>query len=122
MPDANTLTIGIIASLAQHERELIADRTKAALLSKKRSGWIGGNNGKYLSDSGREKSKETRRSNALNNRNNKMAWVIVEEKLTTGHSLRSIAKQLNYSGFLTSRGKQFSAQSVKQLKKIMEGF
>lgn len=31
MPDANTLTIGIFATLAQHERELISQRTKAAL-------------------------------------------------------------------------------------------
>lgn len=35
MPDANTLTIGIFATLAQHERELISKRTKAALLAKK---------------------------------------------------------------------------------------
>jgi DNA invertase Pin-like site-specific DNA recombinase len=119
MPDANTLTIGIIASLAQHERELIADRTKAALLSKKRAGWVGGNNGKYLSDSGREKSKETRRSKALNNRNNKMAWLIVQEKLASGLSLRAIAKSLNEAGFQTSSGKQFSAQTVKQLRELM---
>jgi DNA invertase Pin-like site-specific DNA recombinase len=121
MPDANTLTIGIIASLAQHERELIADRTKAALLSKKRAGWVGGNDGKYLSEEGRAKSIETRRQNALSNRNNKMAWLIVQEKLASGHSLCSIAKQLNDSGFLTSRGKQFSAQSVKQLRDLMVG-
>jgi DNA invertase Pin-like site-specific DNA recombinase len=63
MPDANTLTIGIIASLAQHQRELVADRTKVALLSKKRAGWVGGNDGKYLSDEGRAKSIETRRQN-----------------------------------------------------------
>ncbi|MCI0356182.1 MAG: recombinase family protein [Acidobacteria bacterium] len=31
MPDANELTIGIMASVAQHERELISERTKAAL-------------------------------------------------------------------------------------------
>jgi DNA invertase Pin-like site-specific DNA recombinase len=31
MPDANTLTIGVMASLAQHEREVISKRTKAAL-------------------------------------------------------------------------------------------
>ena len=34
MPDANTLTIGIFATLAQHERELISSRTKAALQAK----------------------------------------------------------------------------------------
>jgi hypothetical protein len=48
-----------------------------------------------------------------------MAWLIVQEKLASGHSLRSIAKQLNDSGFQTSRGKQFSAQSVKQLREVM---
>ena len=31
MPDANTLTIGVMASLAQHEREMISKRTTAAL-------------------------------------------------------------------------------------------
>jgi hypothetical protein len=50
-----------------------------------------------------------------------MAWLIVQEKLASGHSLCSIAKQLNDSGFLTSRGKQFSAQSVKQLRDLMGG-
>ena len=30
MPDANTLTIGVMASLAQHEREMISKRTKLA--------------------------------------------------------------------------------------------
>ena len=34
MPDANTLTIGIFATLAQHERELISSRTRAALGAK----------------------------------------------------------------------------------------
>lgn len=34
MPDANTLTIGIFATLAQHERELISSRTKSALQAK----------------------------------------------------------------------------------------
>ena len=121
MPDANTLTIGIIGTLAMYEAELISSRTKAALAAKKssNSNWIPGNNGKYLSDEGRAKSVKTRRDNALNNRNNKMAWLIVKEKLASGHSLRSIAKQLNDSGFQTSSGKQFAAQSVKQLRELM---
>ncbi|GAB3900781.1 recombinase family protein [Spirosoma agri] len=40
MPDANTLTIGIFATLAQHERELISSRTKAALQAKIAKGAI----------------------------------------------------------------------------------
>ncbi len=35
MPDANNFTIGIMACLAQYERQLISERTKAALARKK---------------------------------------------------------------------------------------
>ena len=42
IPDANTLTIGIFATLAQHERELINSRTRSALAAKKAQGlsWV----------------------------------------------------------------------------------
>ena len=38
MPEANTLTIGVMATMAQYERELIADRTRRALAEKKKQG------------------------------------------------------------------------------------
>lgn len=38
MPDANTLTIGIMALVAQQEREFVSSRTKAALTSLKERG------------------------------------------------------------------------------------
>ena len=38
MPDLNTLTIGIFATMAQYERELISERTKKALAVKKAQG------------------------------------------------------------------------------------
>ena len=38
MPDANTLTVGLFAVLAQHERETISKRTKDALVAKKARG------------------------------------------------------------------------------------
>ena len=38
LPQLNTLTLGIYATLAQHERELIGQRTKAALQAKKARG------------------------------------------------------------------------------------
>ena len=42
MPEANTLTIGMLAVMAQHERELISDRTKAGLQAAKARGksWV----------------------------------------------------------------------------------
>jgi DNA invertase Pin-like site-specific DNA recombinase len=36
MPEANTLTVGIMAVMAQHEREAISARTKAALAQRTR--------------------------------------------------------------------------------------
>lgn len=43
MPTINTLLLGVFASVAQYERELISDRTKKALMSKKaRNEAVGG--------------------------------------------------------------------------------
>ena len=38
MPDANNLTIGVLSEVAQHEREAISQRTKAALAATKARG------------------------------------------------------------------------------------
>jgi DNA invertase Pin-like site-specific DNA recombinase len=38
LPEANELTVDLLAVLAQHERRLISERTKAALAAAKRRG------------------------------------------------------------------------------------
>lgn len=43
MPEANTLTLGILSVLAQHERELISARTKGALAARRARGLPLGN-------------------------------------------------------------------------------
>ena len=40
MPDANTLTVGLFAVIAQHEREMISKRTIDALTAKKARGAV----------------------------------------------------------------------------------
>src|SRR6202034_2959368 len=38
IPEANTLTLGVMAVLAQHEREIISARTRAALAARRARG------------------------------------------------------------------------------------
>jgi DNA invertase Pin-like site-specific DNA recombinase len=42
-PHANKLTVHILAAVAQHEREMISERTKAALAAAKKRGQVLGN-------------------------------------------------------------------------------
>jgi DNA invertase Pin-like site-specific DNA recombinase len=112
MPDANTLTIGIFALLAQHERETISQRTKAALQAAKARGVKLGNP-QNLTETARINSAISRRKQARE-RSQQAAEVaaLLREK---GLSLRKIAERLNLRGFCTSNGKKFQATSVLRL-------
>jgi DNA invertase Pin-like site-specific DNA recombinase len=112
MPEANTLTIGIFAVMAQHEREVISQRTKAALQAKKEQGFKLGTPAN-LTRAAIEKSAANRSAKAKE-RNQQAAEVatLLKEK---GLSLREIAERLNSRGFQTSQGKNFQATSVMRL-------
>ena len=114
IPEANTLTIGIFATIAQHEREVISARTKAALQEKKRQGFKLGTP-ENLTDKSREKSIEVRKDKARRNTNNRRASAMIKELREQGMSYQKIADRLNQFGFKTSRGKKFSAMQVKRL-------
>ena len=67
MPHANKLTIGIMAVMAQHEREMISTRTKAALQAAKRRGVkLGGDRGVRPTAKQRAAAIATRREQADN--------------------------------------------------------
>lgn len=114
MPEANTLTVGIIAVMAQHEAELISARTKAALAAKRQRGEKLGNAGNF-SAAGRAKGRAANTANAANNQNTKTARGYAVLLSKSGASLRKIAKTLNDEGFKTARGGQYSAMQVSNL-------
>lgn len=114
MPEANTMSIGIFAVLAQHEAELISSRTKAALAAKKAKGEKLGTPAN-LTKAARDKGREVHSRNAANNQNTKTAKGYAKLLRDGGATLRQIADTLNTEGFKTPRGGAFSAVQVARL-------
>ena len=118
LPDANDLTVGVMALVAQQEREATSRRTKDALAAAKARGvQLGNPNGAAAlrrADRGNEagiaaiKSKADRHAMDLKS----VIEAIQAEGLT---SLGDIAKALNNRGFLTRRGGQWHKTTVKNL-------
>lgn len=110
MPNATDFQLHIFAALAQEERRLISERTKAALAEAKRRGKILGLNGQYLAAKNRKAADEFASQ--------------LRTKLDADLLLRSyseIARHLNRAGFTTTTGRKFYPQTVKNyLKRVSE--
>jgi DNA invertase Pin-like site-specific DNA recombinase len=114
MPDANSVTIGIMAVLAQDERERTSQRTKDALAELKRQGKKLGSP-QNLDANARAKGLEVRQNNCLLNSNNKKAAALIMALRSQGRSFYSITKEINSLGFKTRRGNVFSQVQTKNL-------
>ena len=113
IPDANTLTVGIMAVLAQHERELIGQRTKAALAAKKAQGYkLGMPN---ITPAITALGLQMRQQNARTNQANRQAAELIRLYRGAGRTYQAIAQQLNQMGYRTRRGKEFFPISVQRL-------
>jgi DNA invertase Pin-like site-specific DNA recombinase len=114
MPDANTLTVGIFAVLAQHERELISQRTKAALAAKQAQGAQLGTPAN-LTPAATQKGRDHNQANAHANEHNERAAAHILLLREKGFNYSQIAEKLNQLRFVTRTGKQFRAEQVKRL-------
>lgn len=120
VPDANALTVGILALIAQHEREAISQRTKAALQAAKRRGRTLGNpNGAAAlrrAGKGNAAALDTirRRSDEHARR---VLPVLADLRLGGAASLSAQAAGLNARGIKTARGGRWHASTVKALLK-----
>ena len=111
MPEANSLTIGIMAVLAQEERELISKRTISALQELKAKGVKLGNP-KNLTPEAQKMGSEAMRLKALSNENNRKATALIVSLRNAGKTYGKIADDLNINGFKTSRGCEFTSSQV----------
>lgn len=144
MPEANEFTIHIFAAMAQHERKIISERTKAGLKSKQERIAAGNYVNAKLDDSGRatamkpDKNGVYRLGNpegwsadkrakaiaaikdkAASNRNTKLAIRRVAECLRAApkSSLSELADRLNEYGLRTPSGKAFARTNVQYIRR-----
>lgn len=122
IPELNTLTLGIYATLSQYERELISSRTKSALQELKKKGKKLGQVGKlHLTEEGREKSILNRVKAAKENVNNVQIRNIIKTLHKEGKQPTEIATKLNSLHYRTASGKIFKPHSIYyHLTKINE--
>ena len=119
MPNANTLTIGIFASMAQWERERISQRIKEALRQAKKKGKKLGNP-QNLTRMAAIKGGQSRKTKAINEPKNKEAYRLIKVLKEQGNSYRIIAERLNSEGLRTVRGKLFHITTVARIYKMYQ--
>lgn len=118
MPEANDLTVGVMALVAQQEREAISKRTKEALAAAKARGVKLGN------PNGAEALRRAARGNAASvqaiqskadSHAQDLAPVVESLRSEGIASLGALADHLNDRGMLTPRGGRWHKSSVRNL-------
>jgi DNA invertase Pin-like site-specific DNA recombinase len=114
-PQANRLTIHILAAVAEHEAKMISDRTRAALAAAKDRGTVlGGFRGRAGTCTDLAKARAIRTAKA-NRRASDLAPTIQQLRAEGVHSLRGIATRLNAQGIVAPRGGSWSATQVRNV-------
>lgn len=114
LPQANKMTIHIFAALAEHEAELISQRTKAALGELKKKGVQLGNS-KNFTNEGRAKGAKLRSKKAKNSPRRRQCKAYAEVLREQGYNFTKIAEKMNQNGYTTSKGKQYHPVQVQRL-------
>lgn len=110
MPHAGTLEFGIRAVIAQHDREEISKRTKAALQAKKAQGYKLGQPG--AANARKYRQEALGRASGLAD--------TVRALQATHPTVRALAEALNERGVPTPKGGQWHASSVHRLLRRIE--
>jgi DNA invertase Pin-like site-specific DNA recombinase len=118
MPEADEFTVHILAAVAQRERRLVSERTRAALAAAKARGVrLGNPNGirpiRHAAKGTAAALSAVRRNAAI--RAADYAEIIADATESGAASLAAIAKELNARGIITARGGRWHPSSVRNL-------
>ena len=119
LPSANRLTLTIMAAVAEHEREMISQRTKAALaVAKTRGTKLGNPNGARAlrqANRGNTASLTKIKGKATENAE-RLRPLLASLDADGSKSANALAKALNARHVQTSRGSTWDAKAVTRLK------
>lgn len=119
MPEMNELTIHLMAAMAQHERQMISQRTKQALAQARKRGIVLGNPclrmGKQIEGSGDTSKARKARKYLADNYAYQMKDIVFGLMTDGISSLNGIANELNRQDYKTRFGKAWTATAVKRL-------
>ena len=115
MPDANRLTLHIMAALAEHESKMISDRTKAAIAARVARGkpW---NHGRPPKGTAKTAARAREGLAAIVSRRRADLLPVIDEiRAGSIDSLRGIADALNKKGYVGGNSGKFYASSVSRI-------
>lgn len=112
MPEANRLLLQMLAVFGEYERQMIRDRTKAALTAAKARGVVLGANGKVLAAQNRSEAQAHAEC---------LRPAIAQAQQSGCQSLTQIAEFLTAHGFATATGGAWHPMSVKRVMDRIAG-
>lgn len=115
-PQANRLTIHILAAVAEHEAELISARTKAALqAARERGAVLGGFRGRVATEADRARGRQAR-TIAAKAAASDMETILADLRSVGISSSTGLARALNARGIPAPRGGKWSAVQVQRVE------
>lgn len=106
MPHASRFVLHIMAAVAEHERQIIGERTKAALAAAKARGVRLGTNGMALAE--RHRAEAVEYAGTIKN-------AVMNVMQAGASTSRQVAEGLNKAGVFSRRGRQWHPASVSRV-------